>query len=492
MSIRQSCGCIVLALTMAAVTNGAEDYAIHSFKKLQLSDKFFSEGASFGDFNHDGVMDVVSGPYWYAGPNYTERHEYYKAEPFNIAVYSENFFAFTCDVNHDGWTDIIIIGFPGKETWWFDNPHGRSETWQRHVMLPMTDGESPTLTDITGDGVPDLVCATGGQFGYAEIPKVDPTKEWKFHAITPKRGYQRFTHGMGIGDVNGDGRLDLLEKDGWWEHPAAGSKAEFWTFHPVKFSEGGGAQMYAFDVNGDGRNDVITSKAAHAYGLSWFENVAGKNGDIAFKEHLFMGEKSEQNDYGVAFSQLHAIALADMDHDGVTDIITGKRFWAHAEHDPGSLEPSVLYWFQTVREPGGKARFVPHRIDSNSGVGTQVVTGDLNGDGWDDIVVGNKKGTFVFIHEAKEVDKRTWQAAQPMPTRPQAPQPTANQSSEDDTKDGMPAKSADGRVLNLDFEKGNLSDWTPTGNAFEGQPMAGDTVHARRSDSVSGHKGKYW
>jgi putative membrane-bound dehydrogenase-like protein len=488
---RQILGCVLLTLAWASTAQSAEKYTLHIFKKTQLSDQFFSEGANLGDFNHDGVMDVVSGPYWYAGPKFTERHEYYKAVPFNIAAYSENFFAFSYDVNHDGWTDIVIIGFPGKEAWWFDNPHGKSDTWERHVMLPVVDDESPTFTDITGDGVPDLVCATGGQFGYAEIPKDDPTKEWKFHAITPKRGYQRFTHGMGVGDVNGDGRQDLLEKDGWWEQPSPGEKAQFWTFRPVKFSEGGGSQMYAFDVNGDGRNDVVTSKAAHAYGLSWFENVAGKNGGITFKEHLFMGEKPEQNEFGVAFSQLHAVALADMNHDGIPDIITGKRFWAHAEHDPGSLDPAVLYWFETVREPGGNVRFIPHRIDTNSGVGTQVVTGDLNGDGWADIVVGNKKGTFVFIHEVKDVDKQTWQAAQPMPTKPRPPQPAAKQSPVQPS-DGIPAKSADGRVLNLDFEKGDLSDWTATGDAFEDQPVEGDTVHARRGDSVSGHKGKYW
>jgi putative membrane-bound dehydrogenase-like protein len=501
---------ILVMWTLAAVSHGAEKYTLHTFEKTQLSDQFFSEGANFGDFNHDGIMDIVSGPYWYAGPKFTERHEYYPAVAFDIAKYSENFFAFTYDVNRDGWTDIVIIGFPGKEAWWFENPHGKKEAWERHVMLPHVDDESPTFTDVTGDGVPELVCANSGQLGYAEIPKDGPTKQWTFHAVTPKRDYQRFTHGLGVGDVNGDGRQDLLEKDGWWEQPSPGDKAELWKFHPVQFSEGGGSQMYAFDVNGDRRNDVVTCKAAHAYGLSWFENLGETNGEIKFKEHQFMGEKPEENEYGVAFSQMHAIATADMDHDGVPDIITGKRFWAHAEHDPGSLDPAVLYWFKTVRDHG-KVRFIPYRIDSNSGVGTQVVVGDLNGDGWADIVVGNKKGTFVFIHKAKDVDRRTWEAAQPMPTQPRPPQPTGGVGShfqspavsdgsdrqlkmrpDPISNDGFPATAADGRALNLDFEKGDLSDWTATGTAFRDQPIEGDTVHARRGDSVSGHRGRYW
>jgi hypothetical protein len=184
-------------------------------------------------------------------------------------------------------------------------------------------------------------------------------------------------------------------------------------------------------VNGDGRNDIVTSKAAHAYGLSWFENVAGPNGEIEFKEHLIMGERPEQNEFGVAFSELHAVAVADMDHDRVPDIITGKRYWSHAEKAPGALEPAVLYWFKTVREHGN-VRFIPYRIDSNSGVGTQVVAGDLNGDGWPDIVVGNKKGTFVFLHKTKEVDRRTWEAAQP---------PAGHDTSQ--SNDRSPAPAAD-------------------------------------------------
>ena len=303
-------GCMgtLIACLLAAPTAAAEKRLVHTFDKLQISDQFFAEGAAFGDFTHDGVMDIVYGPYWYAGPNYTDRHEYYTPKPFDIAGYSDNFFAFTHDVNHDDWTDIVIIGFPGQEAWWFANPQGKPGNWQRHTILPVVDNESPTFTDLTGDGVPEVVCNSGGKIGYAEIPKDDPTKPWTFKPITANRGYQRFTHGLGIGDVNGDGRPDVLQKEGWFEQPAADSKATEWKFHPVNFSEPGGAQMYAFDVDGDGDNDVVTSKAAHSYGLAWFENTGKEGDEIKFKEHLIMGDKPDQNEFGVAFSQLHAIA----------------------------------------------------------------------------------------------------------------------------------------------------------------------------------------
>jgi putative membrane-bound dehydrogenase-like protein len=488
---------------LAGIASGAEPYTLHSFQRIQLSDQFFCEGAGYGDLNRDGVMDVVSGPYWYAGPKFTERHDYYPAEPYDIAVYSKNFLAFTHDINGDDWPDIVIIGYPGEETWWFQNPQGKAGHWPRHVMLAVTDNESPTFTDITGDGRPDLVCSTRGQYGYAEIPRDDPTKPWAFRPISPNRGYQRYTHGMGVGDVNGDGRQDLLEKDGWWEQPSGGSDAGFWKFHPVSFSQGGGAQMLVYDVDGDGDNDVVTSKAAHAFGLAWFEHQAAADGEITFREHLIMGERPDQNDYGVAFSQLHALALADMDRDGIQDVITGKRFWAHKELDPGSLDPAVLYWFRTARD-GGKVGFVPYKIDNNSGVGTQVVAGDLNADELPDIVMGNKKGTFVFLHRAEQVDEKTWEEAQPTPlkssdsqtaSQPPASQPPASQppaSQPSAAADGFPAKAADGRTLNLDFEEGDLSDWKADGRAFERQPIEGDTVRPRRNDSVSGHKGRHW
>jgi hypothetical protein len=161
--------------------------------------------------------------------------------------------------------------------------------------------------------------------------------------------------------------------------------------------------MFAYDVNGDGLADVITCLNPHGYGLAWYEQLPGKDekGEIQFKQHLILNPDATPNKYGVVFSQPHSIALTDMDGDGLKDIVTGKRFWAHGKDggDPQSNEPAVLYWFKLVRGPDHTAEFVPHLIDTNSGVGTEVVVGDINGDHHPDIVVGNKKGTFVFLQE---------------------------------------------------------------------------------------------
>ena len=159
--------------------------------------------------------------------------------------------------------------------------------------------------------------------------------------------------------------------------------------------------MYAYDVNGDGLNDVITSIAAHGFGLVWYEQVR-ENGEISFKQHVILNteQKRAPNKYGVSFSEIHAIDLIDMNGDGLKDIVTGKRFWSHGGMgDPDRNDAAVLYWFQLVHNPDKTVDFVPHLIDDSSGVGTQVVAGFLSNKKFPDVVVANKKGAFYFRHE---------------------------------------------------------------------------------------------
>ena len=412
--------CVIAALCVLSAR--AEDLTLHTWEKITLNELFYSEGANFADFNGDGKMDIVAGPYWYEGPDFKTKHEYYPPPDGkeNKAVdkhgYSKNFFAYTYDFNGDGNPDIMIFGFPGEDASWFENPgKGKDGFWVRHKVVNVLDNESPQLEDITGDGKPEIIGTTGGQMGYFEADWKNPGEPWKFHPVAAKGGWQRFTHGIGVGDLNGDGKKDLMDANGWWEQPADASKGEMWKFHAAKFG-GGGAQMYAYDVNGDGKADVVTSIQAHGYGLSWFEQTTKNDaGDITFVEHVILPKDGAKKDkYGVQFSQLHGVDLIDIDGDGVLDIVTGKRHWAHGDHgDPDPLAAPVLYWFKTVRNKDGSVDFIPNLIDSDSGVGTMVKAGDVTGDKLPDVVVGNKRGVFVLVHKTTTVSKEEWEKAQP-------------------------------------------------------------------------------
>ncbi|HTG43551.1 MAG TPA: VCBS repeat-containing protein, partial [Verrucomicrobiae bacterium] len=303
---------VVAAVALAAQLVRAEE--IEAFKRIQLSDQFWCEGANFGDLNNDGANDIISGPWWWEGPDFKKKHEFYPAKAnFHLKLgsftsvtvpgfegglgvqntYSDNFFVWVRDFNKDDWNDILVVGFPGQSTGWFENPKGKDQPWVRHQIFDQTDNESPTFADLTGDGKPELICITKGQYGYAEPDGSDAAKPWRFHAISPNNKYGNFTHGMGLGDVNGDGKSDLLEKDGWWEQPPSLSGDPLWKFHKQPFGMGG-SQMYAYDVNGDGLNDVITGLAAHAFGLAWFEQER-RGGEITFREHIIMNKEPRES-----------------------------------------------------------------------------------------------------------------------------------------------------------------------------------------------------
>jgi hypothetical protein len=425
---------LLLLLTLAAsAADAPPDAAAKStpppaasgeWKTQQLTEHFWAEGACVADVNKDGKNDVLCGPFWYEGPDFKKVHTVYQMEKSFMRKkedgteekvpgfkgllsgtneYSNNFVSYAYDFNGDGWQDYLVIGFPGAETFWFENPQGKDEPWQRHTALKVTDNESPMFVDVDGDKIPDLLGGTsdksGGNIGYAKLDPKNPKAEWKWNNISgaPDKRFQRFTHGIGYGDINGDGRVDILEARGWWEQPAKWDGVTPWTLHEAQFG-GGGAQMYGYDVNGDKKTDVITSLQAHGWGLVWFEQT-NDGGAVGWTKHTIVGEKAGDGETGVVFSQPHAIDLADMNGDGLMDIVTGKRFWAHGpKGDAEPNAPAVLWWFELKRD-GGKAKYVPHLIDDNSGVGTQVMATDINGDKKLDVVVGNKRGAFVHLRK---------------------------------------------------------------------------------------------
>jgi hypothetical protein len=394
------------------------------FRKLVLANKYYCDGIQAGDINRDGHLDVVAGPFWYAGPDFKATQEFYPAEPLvPERSPSNSMFSFVHDFSGDGWPDILVLGRVHLHAaYWYENPGTASDQlWEKHFAFERVRGESPSLVDLDRDGVPQVICHWDGRWGWIEPDAVDPRRPWRFQAIGEADDWPQFYHGEGIADVNGDGRLDLVINDGWYENvgsrvgtdhntpqvapshntPQVGSPHPTlqWPFHRVKFSAGrGGAQVYGDDADGDGDTDLITALDAHGWGLAWYEHRR-EGGQPSFVQHTIMGDRSQIDEFGAAFTQPHALDLADIDGDGLRDIIVGKRMWAHGP--TGDIEPAaapVLYWFQLVREPGGGARYVPHLIDDASGVGVQVQAVDVNADGRTDILTASKLGSFVFLN----------------------------------------------------------------------------------------------
>jgi len=389
---------ILLSIATVTVTQ-ADEPAPRTFTKKQISDQYYSEGAGIGDLNRDGTPDIICGPFWYEGPDYKTAHRFMEGDVVPEGrPYSKTFFWWSYDVNSDGWDDIFTYGFPGFPAHWYENPKGQTDgNWQQHVALEQVGTESPEFVDVNSDGRLDILCEFRRRIGYATLDPENPTEPWTWHDISEPGNWRPFTHGLGLGDINGDGRPDVLTARGWFEQPASLDGDPLWTPHIFAFCPGG-AQMYAYDVDGDGDNDIITSMQAHAWGLAWFENVPTDDGAIDFTPHIIMAQKSDQDPD--AFSQLHAVGLHDMDGDGLKDIITGKCYYAHGGRDPGANDPAVLVYFRLVRDDSG-ARFERVQIDDDSGVGRQVTIGNLNSDDLPDIVIGNRKGIFSFTHDAR-------------------------------------------------------------------------------------------
>jgi putative membrane-bound dehydrogenase-like protein len=376
-----------------------------TWQRQQLHGDFYSEGAAIGDINGDGQADVVSGPFWWEGPAFETKHAYYQPKIFSINGYSDNFFAYIHDFDADQKNDILILGFPGKEARLYLNPGTHEDKpWPMHIVADVVDNESPVFTDITGDGKPEIVCSTGGKFGWFAPNWDHPTEKWKFMAVTDDLKVAKFTHGLGVGDVNRDGKMDLLEARRWWANPSKGDEpgTKNFTQHNFAAGVGGGAQMLAYDFDGNGTNDIFTSLSAHRYGVAVFLQNKPTPDKPTWNRIMLASEQPQDNDYGIVFSQPHAAFLADIDGDGVKDIVTGKRYWAHNGHDPDEHGHRVIYWYQTKRDGKGGVDFIPHLVDAESGVGVDVQVGDVNGDLLPDIVVGNKAGAFILTQERQK------------------------------------------------------------------------------------------
>ena len=389
----------------------------------------FSETASVLDIDKDGDLDIVAGRNWYEAPLWIKHSRFRSgAEPNGPETESNSEFAL--DVNKDGWEDIVSSGWMFmKGAYWYENPKKplqEGHMWTSYKIHQAFNMEGVIHGDIDGDGDEDILVnhwnLVEGQ-GMTWLEHIDEAPWFIEHVV----GTQGDTHGNGLGDINMDGRIDIITGQGWYEQPPRATDKP-WTFHPNwRFTSAQGENATAtahpdlvYDVNEDGLNDVIIG-SAHAYGLAWYEQKIDQEGNRSFERHWI------ETDHSV----FHTLALGDLNGDGKDDLIAGKRLFAHYGGDVGVGDPSFVFWYD-IR--GGEFKrhilfynHVPFYPDDNGispppnnvvGVGMKINVKDMNKDGREDVILAGKTGLYIFYNEGPPPTPRYSMSLAPRYTYP--------------------------------------------------------------------------
>ncbi|MEW4451908.1 VCBS repeat-containing protein [Bremerella sp. JC817] len=375
---------LLCALPCLAMAGPPENF------RVQVLGVDANEGCDVADFDGDGKLDVVAGRNWYRNGDWLPR-PVRLIEDANGYVHSNGDFAM--DVNGDGKVDVVAGDFFQGKVNWFENPGNPGLTqgylWKEHNLIDtkLTTNEATIMADLDGDGVAEWITNQWNPSNPLLACRFDKTEKGEPKLVSFKIGGQN-GHGIGVGDINNDGRIDILVGQGWYEGPEQGPFSGEWTFH-ADWNEGLPCPMLVTDVNGDGKNDIIASKA-HGFGLwVWLGQGVDKDGKLAFEQKMIDD----------TFSQAHCLHLADLDGDGKEELITGKRVRAHNGNDPGGKEPPVVSYYKW----DGEGNFTRHFVNRGEvGIGLQIRTADIDGDGDIDIVVAGKDGTQILYNPLKD------------------------------------------------------------------------------------------
>jgi hypothetical protein len=343
------------------------------------------ETAGVFDVDNDGYLDIVSGAFWYAGPDF--RHWHRIGDVQAAGEYHDDFSTIPLDVNGDGLTDFVTGGWWGNTLRWRENPGRTGEPWPEHVIAETGSVETARAWDVDGDGALEIVPNTPGH--PLCVYKLDVgangtgTGRFNRHEIFGPHG-----HGLGFGDVNGDGRGDFVLHDGWLE-AAADPWRDEWVFHR-EFELGSDASVpiLVVDVNGDGLNDLIVG-SAHGYGLSWWEQSRGTRSGRKWRKHPI-------DPFNAQYHDLH---WADLDGDGTPELVTGKRYRAHPNLDPGDYDDLGIYYFKWTGEGFAKQIIDYGPPGVGAGCGIHFCLADLRGTGRLDVIAPGKDGLHVFYNE---------------------------------------------------------------------------------------------
>ena len=367
------------------------------FSRVLIDKENKCEACSAADFNNDGRIEIVCGEYMYSGVDFGASGDIRYGAKTKICDiiydgnYTHDFSDYPLDVNGDGYLDIITGSWWSKGLYWRQNPGAAGGEWKTHKIDDLPSVETIRYFDIDNCGTVEVFPNTpGGPPCFFKLIKDESGK--------PAGGFRRYTigaeksgHGIGFGDMTGNGKADVILSNGWLEQPED-VYAENWKFHGGWEVKGASVPILVHDVNGDGVPDIIIG-AGHNFGLFWFEQKINADGSREFFSH----------DIDLTGSQYHDMQLFDIDNDGEPELITGARHFAHNGKDPGELNPIGTYIFKLKKMPSGAVAFDKYTLDYGpaelaSGVGIYFWLEDLTGNGYKDIIAPGKEGLYVFYN----------------------------------------------------------------------------------------------
>jgi hypothetical protein len=378
------------------------------WKKHDINPRSVFEAAGVFDVDNDGKLDIVSGDSWYNAPDW-KVYPVRKLEPAG-RTYRNCFATLPFDVNQDGNMDFVTVSYFNKDVAWIENPGKKGETWRYHEIDKPGPSEAAVAVDVDGDGKLDILPNTVNVVVWYSMDRTHFRSDgissyFEKHDL----GNASAGHGVGTGDVNGDGRSDLLTPKGWFENPGD-PKLKTWAWHPDWNLGSTGIQILAKDVDGDGLSDLVYG-SGHAFGLFWMKQEKSDQGVRTWSKATIDDK----------LSSVHTLLWADLDGDGkANELITGKRVYAH-EVEPGEVEaPVIAYftydriakkWERHVISQGEAAREAPKEGSQRdaqkdfppgtAGTGLQMTAIDIDSDGDIDLVCPGKSGLYLFENLTK-------------------------------------------------------------------------------------------